>query len=251
VIAREQARERQRLRLAAAMIDCVAEDGYRATRVADVIARAGVSRKTFYEHFENKEDCLLATYDLIAAEAMRRLEIAYREAEGWPGRVEAAIRALFDAAIENPGALRLSLIEIAAVGPAGIERRERSIERYEGFIREALTLAPGEGVVTDVMLKAVVGGLNRVLYRRVHRADAEELRALVGDLAACRAHAAPRSRCRRAARPARLRPTRCSAVAVGWHAATRTSRVASWCRTSVRAFSTRSRTSPRAAATPP
>ncbi len=184
VIAREQARERQRLRLAAAMIECVAEGGYRATRVADVIARAGVSRKTFYEHFANKEDCLLATYDLIAAEAMRRLETAYRQAEGWPGRVEAAIRALFEAAIENPGALRLSLLEIAAVGPAGIERRERSIERYEGFIREALTLAPGEGVVTDVMLKAIVGGLNRVLYRRVHHADAEELRALVPDLAA-------------------------------------------------------------------
>ncbi|HEX3909253.1 MAG TPA: TetR/AcrR family transcriptional regulator [Solirubrobacteraceae bacterium] len=183
-VAREQARARQRLRLAAAMIECVAEDGYRATRVADVIARAGVSRKTFYEHFDNKEDCLLATFDLISEEAMRRVESAYREAQGWPGRVEAAIRALFEAAIENPGALRLSLLEIAAVGPAGIARRERSIERYESFIRDALELAPGEGEVSDVMLKAVAGGLNRVLYRRVLRADAEELRALVPDLAA-------------------------------------------------------------------
>src|ERR1700740_2583712 len=59
-LARAQARERQRLRLATAMIDCVADGGYRATRVADVIASAGVSRKTFYEHFDNKEDCLLA-----------------------------------------------------------------------------------------------------------------------------------------------------------------------------------------------
>ena len=84
-MAREQVRAGQRLRLALAMIDAVAEDGYRATRVADVIARAGVSRKTFYEQFDNKQDCLLATFDLVADEAVRRVEIAYRDAKGWPG----------------------------------------------------------------------------------------------------------------------------------------------------------------------
>lgn len=181
--ARERARARARGRLSLAMIDCVAESGYRSTRVADVIARAGVSRKTFYEHFDNKQDCLLSTYDLIAAEAMRRVETAYRGASGWPGRVETAIRALFDAAIANPGAMRLSLIEIAAVGPVGIERRERSSALYESFIRQALELAPGRGAVSDIAVKAVVGGLNRVLYRRVARADAEELHALVPALA--------------------------------------------------------------------
>jgi AcrR family transcriptional regulator len=166
------------------MIDAIAEDGYRATRVADVIAHAGVSRKTFYEHFENKQECLLVTCDMITAEAMRRVEAAYREADGWPDRVEAAIGALFDAAIDNPGALRLSLLEIAAVGPAGIARREASIARFEDFIRDALELAPGGGTVSEATLKAIVGGLNRVLYRRVLRADAEELHALVPDLTA-------------------------------------------------------------------
>jgi AcrR family transcriptional regulator len=181
-VAREEARAGQRIRLALAMIDAIAEDGYRATRVADVIARAGVSRKTFYEQFDNKEDCLLATFDLVADEGMRRVESAYREAPGWPGRVEAAIRALFGSAIDNPGALRLSLLEMAAVGPAGIERRERSLGRYERFIRDALELAPGEGTVSAMALKAVVGGLNRVLYRRVQREESDELLALVPDL---------------------------------------------------------------------
>ncbi|MHB8235815.1 MAG: TetR family transcriptional regulator, partial [Solirubrobacteraceae bacterium] len=51
-VAREQMRAGQRLRLALAMIDAVGQDGYRETRVADVIARAGVSRKTFYELFD-------------------------------------------------------------------------------------------------------------------------------------------------------------------------------------------------------
>jgi AcrR family transcriptional regulator len=181
---RERSRARQRLRLALAMIDCVGEAGYGPTRVADVIARAGVSRRTFYEHFDNKEDCLLATYDFIAAEGMRRIESAHNEASGWPGRVEAAIRALFDSAIANPGALRLSLVEITAVGPAGIERRRHTIKRYQSFIRDALALAPDNGTVAVVSLQAIVGGLNRALYRRVLRGEGEELQALVPDLAA-------------------------------------------------------------------
>jgi AcrR family transcriptional regulator len=186
---RSRTRERQRVwagqrgRLAAAMIEAIAEDGYPATRVADVIARAGVSRKTFYEHFANKQECLLSTYDLVAAEALRRVESAYHEAEGWPGRVEAAIRALFEAAIENPGALRLSLLEVAAVGPAGIERRERTAARYESFIREAFELAPGRGQLSPTALRAIVGGLSRVLYRRVLGSERDELLALVPELA--------------------------------------------------------------------
>jgi AcrR family transcriptional regulator len=181
-LARERARTAQRLRLALAMIEAIAENGYRATRVADVIARAGVSRKTFYEHFANKQECLLVTYDLVAEEGVRRVEQAYRDADGWPGRVEAGIRALFEASIENPGALRLSLVEIGAVGPAGIERRERSIDRYVTFLREGLELAPGEGTVSEMTLKAIIGGVNRVLYRRRLKGEDAQLMAIVPDL---------------------------------------------------------------------
>jgi AcrR family transcriptional regulator len=211
--ARERSRARQRLRLAASMIDCVAESGYGPTRVADVIAHAGVSRKTFYEHFANKEDCLLVTYDLIAAEGMRRIESAYGEASGWPGRVEAAIRALFDSAIANPGAMRLSLVEITAVGPAGIERRRRTIRRYQDFIRDALALSPGGGAVADVALRAIVGGLNRALYRRVLRGDGDELQALVPDLAAWATSYSP-SPASILAEPRRLSHARREAIAM-------------------------------------
>ena len=180
--AREQARHEQRVRLALAMIDAIGADGYRATRVADVIARAGVSRKTFYENFENKQDCVLFTYDVIAAELARRLDEAFRDNDGWQERIEAAVGTLLSAAIDNPGALRLSLLEIATVGAAGIERRARSIGRYERFLREAIALAPGDGTVPDAVLKAIIGGFNRVLYRRAHGGDTDELLALVPNL---------------------------------------------------------------------
>jgi AcrR family transcriptional regulator len=180
---REQMRASQRLRLALAMIAAVGEDGYRATRVADVIARAGVSRKTFYELFDNKQDCLLAAYELIVGQAIRQLEVAFREADGWPGRVETAIATLFASARENPGALRLSLLEIPAAGPEAVERRERSVAAFEQFMRDALELAPGEGSVSNVALKAIVGGFNRVLYRRVLRGERAAVAGLVPDLA--------------------------------------------------------------------
>jgi AcrR family transcriptional regulator len=179
---REQVSDEQRVALALAMIDAVAEQGYGKTTVADVISRAGVSRKTFYRHFSNKQECFLATYDQISARAIRRMEQAYQDADGWPGRVEAAIRALFEAAIESPGAVRLVLIEINALGPAGIERWERSIVHYERFVHEALKLAPGEGAFSDAVVKAVIGGLNRVLYRRVLRGERAELLAVIPDL---------------------------------------------------------------------
>ncbi|HEX3434572.1 MAG TPA: TetR/AcrR family transcriptional regulator [Solirubrobacteraceae bacterium] len=172
----------QRLRLALAMIDAVGKDGYRETRVADVIARAGVSRKTFYELFDNKQDCLLTTFDLVTNEAMRRIDVAYRAAKGWPDRMEAAIGALLSAALENPGAVRLYLLETPAVGPAGIERRERSVVDFERSLRAALELAPGKGSIADAALKAIVGGLNRVVYRRALRGDPDELTALAPDL---------------------------------------------------------------------
>jgi AcrR family transcriptional regulator len=176
-------RASQRLRLAQAMIEAVGEDGYRATRVADVIARAGVSRKTFYELFDNKQDCMLAAYELIVSQAIGQLEVAFRQADGWPGRVEAAIGTLFASARENPGALRLALLEIPAAGPEAVERRERSVASFEQFIRDALELAPGQGSVSNVALKAVVGGFNRVLYGHVLRGDGAELAGLVPDLA--------------------------------------------------------------------
>src|ERR1700730_792139 len=134
---REQVAADQKQRLLLAMIDAMGEKGYRATTISDIVGRAGVSRKTFYEHFANKQECLLATFDVIAADGRRRAIDAYREAEGegLQAAVEASLRALFEATIDNPGAARLNMVEIVAAGPAGVERRERAVEQYRGFVR--------------------------------------------------------------------------------------------------------------------
>ena len=166
-----------------AMIDAVGQNGYPATTVADVIVRAGVSRKTFYQHFANKQECFLTTYDLIAAEGLRRVARAYRAAEGRVARAQAAIGALFEGAIESPEALRLGMVEIGALGSVGIERREKSIVAYQRFVTDAGELAPGEGTLPDAAARAVVGGLNRLLYQLVSPGNRAELLELVPDLA--------------------------------------------------------------------
>jgi AcrR family transcriptional regulator len=164
------------------MVEAIGENGYHATRVADVTGRAGVSSRTFYEIFENKEQCFLATYDQIAADVIRRLEQACEEVDTWPGAAEASIRTLFEAAVRHPAAARLSLLEINAVGPAGIERREASVARYEGFIRDTVNLEPAQSPIADAVPKAVIGGLIRVLHSRVLRGDGTTPLAVVPDL---------------------------------------------------------------------
>jgi AcrR family transcriptional regulator len=179
----EQVAMNQRVRILLAMIDVVEEKGYAASTIVDVAARAGVSRNSFYAQFASKQECFLQTYDAIMATGIRRTQSAYRQAEGWPGRVQAAITALFEGAVENPAAIRLSLVEIAAAGAAGIERRERAMAEFERFIRDGLELAPGTGTLPGPVMRASLGGLNRILYTRVrndrHR---KELLELVPDL---------------------------------------------------------------------
>jgi AcrR family transcriptional regulator len=181
---REQVAADQKRRLLLAMIDAVGEKGYRATTISDLVGRAGVSRKTFYEHFANKQECLLATFDVIAADGRQRAIEAYRKAEGegLQGAVEASIRALFEATIDNPGAARLNMVEIVAAGPAGVERRERAVEQYRGFVRGILQRKPDDGTVPEAVVRAVVGGLSRILYSRVRHGRRAELRQLVPDL---------------------------------------------------------------------
>jgi AcrR family transcriptional regulator len=74
---REQVARHQRIRLHGAMVEAVAANGYEGTSVKQVIALAGVSRRSFYEQFANKQDCLLATFDLLAGKTMRRAADAY------------------------------------------------------------------------------------------------------------------------------------------------------------------------------
>jgi AcrR family transcriptional regulator len=183
-LTRDQVAADQRQRVMTALTEVVGEKGYTAATISEVSARAGVSRKAFYQHFANKQECFLATYDAIVAEGMRQVAGAVRDAESLSNRAESGIGTLFELAIENPDALRLVMVEISAIGASGVTRHERLIGSYENLLRESLGQSPTPGTIPNPVLRAMVGGLNKVLYTHVRSGEHEKLRGLLPDLVA-------------------------------------------------------------------
>lgn len=164
------------------MTTAVGEQGYAQTTVADVIAIAGVSRKAFYEHFANREECFLETYDAIIAEGVRRVAGAYRSAGSRTDAIASGIEALFTRAIQSPLEVRIVLVEIGAAGSAGAERRELLMGTYEQLLREGIGLERGSGTIPNPILRALVGGVTHVLHSWVSVGRERRLKKLVPDL---------------------------------------------------------------------
>jgi AcrR family transcriptional regulator len=165
----EQVAADQRERLYEAMISSVNERGFVATTISDLVARAGVSRRSFYEHFQNKEECLLGTYDALIERLTARIGESFDPEADWTVQIESFVRALFEASSDRPDAARLVSVEMGAAGPIGIERWARDADRLATFVSYIFKRAPGHGVMPAPMARAIVGALRTILYSRVRR----------------------------------------------------------------------------------
>jgi AcrR family transcriptional regulator len=166
---RETVAAHQRERLFAAMVEAVNERGFVATTISDLVTRAGISRRSFYEHFANKDECLLATYDAIVDGLGQRLVRTYDPTQSWLKRLEGVIRALFEEISARPDAARLICVEIGASGPAGMQRWAAGSTEFERFISRGFERAPGPGSIPDPVARAIVGALRMIVYSRVRR----------------------------------------------------------------------------------
>jgi AcrR family transcriptional regulator len=164
---REEVAAHQRERLVEAMVQAVSERGVVATTISDLVARAGISRRTFYEHFENKEACLLATYDTVVEQEARRLLSLSGDSGAWLERLERIVRGLFDAIAERPDAARLICVEMGASGALGVQRWADGAARFERFVSGGFEQAPGPGTVPDPVARAFVGAVRKIVYTRV------------------------------------------------------------------------------------
>jgi AcrR family transcriptional regulator len=180
----------QRGRLLAAMADVVAESGYGAASVADVIARAGVSRKTFYEHFDNKEECFLAAYDAGVEAMLEAIGDAIREAVGTDAAGAAAEVAragtarYLETLAANPAFARTFLVEVPAAGPAALARRAHAHERFAGLLAASARAAGGRTATPDWAFRACVGAINELVTDHVTTRDAATLPDLLDPLVA-------------------------------------------------------------------
>ena len=114
----------QRTRLLEAVGRAVAEKGYAGATIDHIVRGAGVSKKTFYDHFSDKLDCFLAAYEAASDELLTRLREAQSSPEGWLERTRAGIVAYLRWLAAEPALARVFLIEVAAAGPVAAERRE-------------------------------------------------------------------------------------------------------------------------------
>ena len=179
---REELRASQRGRLICAIADCVAERGYPETTVADVIARAGVSRRTFYEHFKDKEDCFLAAYDVLLENLLGEATEAFESKAGapWAERIAEALEILLDHLAKHPEEARFAIVEVLAAGPKALARRDAALRQFSGFLEsgrsESSVDLPG---ITSI---AVVGGVNELLYSEILHGAAGRLPSRLPDL---------------------------------------------------------------------
>ncbi|MDQ1504790.1 MAG: hypothetical protein QOD57_2517 [Actinomycetota bacterium] len=127
----------QRGRLVDAIAQVVAEKGYPATTVADVVERAGVSRRTFYEQFEDKEACFLAAYDAGLAAVLGRIQEAVEAhpAAGWREQARVGVQAFLTLLATQPAFARALQLEILTAGPAALERRAGMLTMFSGLWR--------------------------------------------------------------------------------------------------------------------
>jgi AcrR family transcriptional regulator len=178
----ELVRTVQRERLLAAMLRAVTETGYRALTVQDVLGPAGVSRPTFYEQFDDKEDCFLAAVDASAARLRGHVGTAVAAAgPDWRDRLRCGIEELVRFVVEEPEAARAVIVEARASSPAGLRRRDALLEDFASCIDEmaGAELAEPPGAIAAA---GVVGGIDSVLYARLRRGETGELNALVPSL---------------------------------------------------------------------
>jgi AcrR family transcriptional regulator len=172
----------QRERLLAAMIDTVTASGYNTLTVQNVLTRAGISRPTFYEQFEDKEDCFLAAFDAAAGRLRDRIAAAVADAgSSWQSQLRSGIAELLGYVADEPQEARMVIVEARASSPAGLRRRDELLDHFasciDALVREDLDEPP-----SAIAAAGVAGGIEAVLYARVQKGETEDLDALLPSL---------------------------------------------------------------------
>lgn len=173
----------QRDRLIAALVECLAEDGYEMTTVSAVGKRAHVSKSDFYRHFASKDACFLAAYDASAEQLRRRVLAACDEASDWVDRIRAALVALLSSLASEPALANLLFVEGLRGGRDVYDRFQQAQMAFVACLREGAPPAAGGVQPPPITDEAVVGGIASLLGHRVLAGEAGELESFFPEVA--------------------------------------------------------------------
>ncbi|HYF17629.1 MAG TPA: helix-turn-helix domain-containing protein [Ramlibacter sp.] len=171
-----------RSRLLEGMARAVAEKGYAATTIADIVREASVSRRTFYEHFDSKAECLVALYEAASHNALKVLRGAIDPHHPWQTQVERALSAYFQGLAANPILMRTLYVEILGLRPEGLASRRRVNTEIAQFMLGVVNAQGGAGL-SPQMAMAVVGGINELVLEYIEQDRVAQLTELVAPAA--------------------------------------------------------------------
>jgi len=181
---REQVAHHQRERLIAGLAEAVAEKGYAAVTLSDVVRHAKVSRRVFYANFESKEQCFLAAFEVVVEHLRELIAAAAEPLPGWPEKAVAATRAALAFLAAEPDLARLCLLESRAAGPAVAARFAAAVGELAAPLRRGRAERPaGERPLPDSTEDSTIGSLVSLLHRRVAAGEAARLPELAPECA--------------------------------------------------------------------
>lgn len=174
----------QRERVLAAMLRATRELGYRQVRVQDVLERAGVSRPTFYQHFDNKEGCFLAAFDAAAGRLGDCIDASAGGGAGdWQERMRATLEGLLGFIADEPDAAIALIVDARAACPDALIRRDELLDRFTECLDMCVRQrAQADSPPSPIAAAGIVGGIDALLYSRLSQEGAASLDSLLPSL---------------------------------------------------------------------
>jgi AcrR family transcriptional regulator len=173
----------QRERVLAVAAEVIAKRGYNATTVDHIVSAAGIGVGTFYEFFDNKEDCFLRANERIIAQGREEIAAAIHPDRPWPEQACAGLGALLEAIASRPLDARVALVEIQTAGEAAFAHHEATLAAVLPFLRAGRESSPVAAELPETLETAIVGGVLWFLQQRLMLGETEEIRGYLSELA--------------------------------------------------------------------
>ncbi|MEV5753043.1 TetR/AcrR family transcriptional regulator [Actinoallomurus sp. NPDC052308] len=169
----------QRDRLIDGFVQVVAEHGYPRTTISKITEAAGVTKKTFYVHFTEMDDCCLAAYQRGTGILLDRMAHAYHAAPSWPEGIRGGLRAMLELLAAEPRFARFALVEVNAAGPRLRKARIEHLARFRKFFTDPAYDLPS---LPTVVIDAIIGGIYGAVYAAVEAGEGDRLPEMLPSL---------------------------------------------------------------------
>jgi AcrR family transcriptional regulator len=169
----------KRRRMMDAIAELTAEQGYEATKIADIVRRAAVARKTLYDNFDGKEDLFLSAVDATMGEMRAGVEAACEQSGSPEDQVVAGLEALLEFIVEHPASTRMCMVE-------AISATRSSARLYDAGMRDFVELLRNSALdgsdLPETIEESLVGGVAWIIQQQIRRGESEQAAELLPEL---------------------------------------------------------------------